>query len=107
MIPKSVTPSRIVDNFQEIELDDEDVKAIEKMTEKGYERFNVPYLCSTYFPAFSFASPPHSLSFYSIERYMLGVWKIVLMSEIDKPRWNVEIFGEEGEKPATHKIVLA
>lgn len=25
----------------------------------------------------------------------------------DKPRWDVEIFGEEGEKKATHKIVLA
>ncbi|KAI6779873.1 Glycerol dehydrogenase-like protein [Emericellopsis cladophorae] len=41
VIPKSVTPSRIQANFQEIELDDEAVKEIAKIGEQP-QRYNVP-----------------------------------------------------------------
>ncbi|KAF3769149.1 hypothetical protein M406DRAFT_63094 [Cryphonectria parasitica EP155] len=42
VIPKSVTPSRIAQNFQEIKITDEDVKAINEIGEKEPMRFNVP-----------------------------------------------------------------
>ncbi|UNI17176.1 D/L-glyceraldehyde reductase [Purpureocillium takamizusanense] len=42
VIPKSVTASRIRENFQEIELDDEAIKAIDKLGEQP-QRFNIPY----------------------------------------------------------------
>ncbi|KAL2110218.1 hypothetical protein VUR80DRAFT_1439 [Thermomyces stellatus] len=46
VIPKSVTPSRIRENFQEIELDDEAVKALDALAQDG-RRFNIP---ATYSP---------------------------------------------------------
>lgn len=46
MIPKSVTPSRIASNFQEVKIDDEDVKAINEIGEKDPKRFNVPLTCT-------------------------------------------------------------
>ena len=49
VIPKSVTPSRIAANFQEIKISDEDVKAINEIGEKEPFRFNVPFECE-YFP---------------------------------------------------------
>lgn len=49
VIPKSVTPSRIAANFQEIKITDEDVKAINEIGEKEPIRFNVPLTCE-YFP---------------------------------------------------------
>ncbi|TPX13012.1 uncharacterized protein E0L32_006657 [Thyridium curvatum] len=41
VIPKSVTASRIRENFQEVELDDEAVQAMNKLGEKP-QRFNIP-----------------------------------------------------------------
>jgi L-glyceraldehyde reductase len=45
VIPKSVTPSRIRANFVEVELDDEAVKAIDKIGEQPI-RYNIPYTYS-------------------------------------------------------------
>lgn len=45
VIPKSVTPSRIAANFQEIKLDDDEVKQINEIGGKEYQRFNVPATC--------------------------------------------------------------
>lgn len=44
VIPKSVTPSRIRDNFKEIELSKDDVDAINAIG-KNPKRYNVPFSC--------------------------------------------------------------
>lgn len=46
VIPKSVTPSRIWENFQEVELDDEAVKALDMLAKDG-RRFNIPTTCES------------------------------------------------------------
>jgi len=69
VIPKSVTPARIVENFKEVELSPEDITEIESVG-KVQKRYNVPYVAN-------------------------------------KPRWDVNIFGDEAEKAATHKIILS
>jgi len=43
VIPKSVTESRIKSNFQQIELSDEDWKAVADIGKGDYTRFNIPY----------------------------------------------------------------
>ncbi|KAH6988890.1 NADP-dependent oxidoreductase domain-containing protein [Ilyonectria sp. MPI-CAGE-AT-0026] len=68
VIPKSVTPARIAENFNEIELSEEDIRAVESVG-KEQRRYNVPYVAN-------------------------------------KPRWDVNIFGDEQEKSATHKVVI-
>lgn len=45
VIPKSVTASRIKENFQEVELDDEAIKALDKIGEKPM-RMNLPLKCT-------------------------------------------------------------
>ncbi|KAL6851372.1 mitochondrial glycerol dehydrogenase Gld1 [Amphichorda felina] len=67
VIPKSVTPSRIRSNFQEIELDDEAIKAVAKVGENP-QRYNIP---TTY-----------------------------------KPKWDINIWNDEKEKDAKHKVIL-
>lgn len=41
--PKSVTPSRIQENFKEVELSKEDFEKIESIGKKEPRRFNIPY----------------------------------------------------------------
>jgi len=43
VIPKSVTPSRIDSNFQEVELTEEEYAAISKIGENKVHRFNIPF----------------------------------------------------------------
>ncbi|PMD48995.1 Aldo/keto reductase [Hyaloscypha variabilis F] len=69
VIPKSVTPARILENFKEIELSPEDITEVESVG-KVQRRYNVPYVAN-------------------------------------KPRWDVNIFGDEAEKPATHQVILS
>lgn len=68
VIPKSVTASRIVENFQEVELTPEEIAKVSKLGENR-RRYNTPFVAN-------------------------------------KPRWNINIFGEEDEKPAGHQVIV-
>lgn len=68
VIPKSVTPHRIVENFQEVNLTPEEVAKVTAIG-KVPRRFNIPYVAN-------------------------------------KPRWNLDVFGEPEEKVADHKVIL-
>ncbi|KAJ5444821.1 uncharacterized protein N7458_008693 [Penicillium daleae] len=68
VIPKSVTPSRIRDNFKEIELTAEEVEKVNTLG-NDRKRYNTPYIAN-------------------------------------KPRWNIDIFGEPEEAPAGHKVIV-
>ncbi|OQD75397.1 hypothetical protein PENDEC_c007G02099 [Penicillium decumbens] len=68
VIPKSVTPSRIRDNFKEIELLPEEVEKVSALG-KDRKRYNTPY-------------------------------------SANKPRWNINIFGEPEEQAAEHKVIV-
>jgi L-glyceraldehyde reductase len=46
VIPKSVTASRIQENFKEIELSNEDFEKIEAIGKKEPRRFNIPYIAN-------------------------------------------------------------
>ncbi|GAA5953603.1 hypothetical protein JCM21900_003358 [Sporobolomyces salmonicolor] len=67
VIPKSVTPSRIAENFKQVSLSQEDVDAVSKLGEgSGRRRYNIP--CT-----------------YS-------------------PKWDINVFGEEDEKPCKNAV---
>ncbi|GJP95719.1 hypothetical protein CBS115989_8308 [Aspergillus niger] len=68
VIPKSVTPSRIHENFKEVELTPEEIAKVSELG-KDRRRYNTPYVANT-------------------------------------PRWDIDIFGEEEEKPAGHKVIV-
>ncbi|KKK25497.1 putative aldehyde reductase (AKR1) [Aspergillus rambellii] len=68
VIPKSVTASRIAENFQEVELTPAEIAKVSALGQNR-RRYNTPYVAN-------------------------------------RPRWNINIFGEEEEKPADHKVIL-
>jgi L-glyceraldehyde reductase len=43
VIPKSVTASRIQENFKEVELSDDEFKKVEQIGKDEPRRFNIPY----------------------------------------------------------------
>jgi L-glyceraldehyde reductase len=88
VIPKSVTPARIRSNFEEVELDEEAIKELNKFGEKP-QRFNIPKTCKS--------KQIHCL-LRALETYTNTL--------LDKPDWDIDVFGDEKEKSATHKVVL-
>lgn len=94
MIPKSVTPARIYENFKEVELSPEDVATIDALG-KEPKRFNVPLIASK--------SSINSL----VHSFVYNASADCHTFSTDKPRWDVNIFGEESEKPASHKVILS
>ncbi|EMD64453.1 hypothetical protein GGP41_006861 [Bipolaris sorokiniana] len=46
VIPKSVTASRIQENFKEVELSEEDFQKVEEIGKKERRRFNIPYIAN-------------------------------------------------------------
>lgn len=94
VIPKSVTPSRIRANFDEIELDEEAIKAVEKIGETA-QRYNIPNTCE--FPSFTTLSFNHSHNQDHIADNS---------SQTDNPKWSINIWNEEKEKDAAHTPVV-
>lgn len=91
VIPKSVTPSRIRANFQEIELDDEAIKAVQKIGESP-QRFNIPFTCKHTFAITCLKGPAREDSI-NLTHHLL----------LDSPRWNINIWNDEKEKDAKYK----
>lgn len=56
IIPKSVTASRIQENFQEVELDDQAIKDLKKLGEQP-QRFNIPFTCMSNIPFLRLTRP--------------------------------------------------
>jgi L-glyceraldehyde reductase len=46
VIPKSVTASRIQENFKEVDLSDDDFAKVEEIGKKEPRRFNIPYIAN-------------------------------------------------------------
>ncbi|WFD35861.1 D/L-glyceraldehyde reductase [Malassezia cuniculi] len=69
VIPKSVTPSRIESNFQQVDLTDEEYEEVSSIIKSaGRTRFTLPYVFT--------------------------------------PKWDINVFGDDVEKDATHQIKI-
>lgn len=86
VIPKSVTPARIRQNFCDVELDDDAVAAIDRLAEQP-RRFNIPYTCE------SMRTPPPP-------------FLLPADAPPDDPKWNVNVFGDDEEKGAANQVLL-
>lgn len=89
VIPKSVTSARIRENFNEVTLSPQDIAEVESVG-KVQKRYNVPFIASE-FPSFKLDS----------------IGRVTNPAPyVDKPRWDVNIFGDDAEKDASHHIIL-
>lgn len=86
VIPKSVTPSRIRENFHEIELEEQDIAVLEVLG-KTPTRFNIPFTCE--FPPCRRRLESSMCTDASGSR-----------AAADNPRWNINIWNEEKERDA-------
>jgi L-glyceraldehyde reductase len=99
VIPKSVTPKRIAENFAEVELSEDEVAAIQKFSDEhqGRRRYNVPYTASK--------SLCFVLSVCACVCALVGViW--LIRDAADKPRWSINIFDEPEEQEAPNRVIL-
>lgn len=81
-----MTPSRIRDNFKEIELSLEDVQAIDAIG-KNPKRYNVPYSCK-------------------FRRGYVNHSNCSDQNVADNPKWNINIWNDEKEVGATQTPVI-
>ena len=84
VIPKSVTPSRIRENFQEVEIDQEAIQALDAMG-KNPRRFNIPLTCK--------------LICCLISLFLAD-------SFVDDLKWDINIFNDDSEKDAGRQVIL-
>lgn len=87
VIPKSVTPSRIASNYEQITLSDEHIKEISKLGEK-YHRFNIRKSSLSLSLLGSALTLSHSTAFDY------------------RPQWDIDVFGEKSEAGATNKVKI-
>lgn len=97
VIPKSVTSSRIQSNFEEVELSEQDYQEVSKIGDKP-ERYNVPWTAgkSLLFPF------PLDSRYSGMQEHGLTCHS----SLTEKPRWDIQLFGDYKEKPARHFAIV-
>lgn len=68
VIPKSVTPSRIESNFQQIELSDSDYQAVTDLLKQGkHTRFNIAHTYETPWDINIFGEPEEQKAKYTVK----------------------------------------
>jgi L-glyceraldehyde reductase len=88
VIPKSVTKSRIENNFQQVKLSDEDYKTVTDFINEhgGHHRFNIPVNYS----------PVSTFKCIRIAELLTDLFSIL-------KSWDIRVFDEDVELKCTHR----
>jgi L-glyceraldehyde reductase len=90
VIPKSVTPSRIESNFQQIKLSDEDFKTVSDFIVQhgGHHRFNIP------------------INYKPVSVIWVGclIDDLSLITSTILQSWDINVFHEDPELKAKHQV---